>query len=356
MNTLDAIYTRLKENEEITKKFHQVESKILSILNFKDFLEELLNAIKNTFDIPYVWLSLLEGSEVQELINDIGSSDLLQEKTNTINEKAFLPLINNNISPVLENDDLRPYYKLLPDNQKYLLKSVAIAPITLDGKIIGSLNQGDVTRSRFEPGIDTSLLEQLAVKVSLCLSNVTAHEKLKFFAYHDPLTELLNRRVMEKVLKREFNRSSRYSKELSLIFLDLDKFKQINDSYGHDKGDAILKFVADTLMKMTRDIDIVSRYAGDEFVILLPETPMEMAETLMNRIKLYFQKNPFKIVDEDIFVNVSYGISSTKEKACWEPKALIKTADEKLYRIKNEKKSINSRVIAITSSDFKSKN
>ena len=157
MNKLDAIYARLKENEEITRKFHQVESKILSILNFKDFLEELLNAIKNTFKIPYVWLSLLEGSEVEELIDNIDSSELLKEKTNIISESAFLPLINHSISPVLENTDLKPYYKLLPDSQKYLLKSIAIAPITLDGKIIGSLNQGDVTRSRFEPGIDTSL-------------------------------------------------------------------------------------------------------------------------------------------------------------------------------------------------------
>ena len=84
MNNLDAIYARLKENEEITRKFHKVESKILSILNFKDFLEELLTAIKTTFDIPYVWISLLEDCEVQKLIDSQGASDLLKERTNII--------------------------------------------------------------------------------------------------------------------------------------------------------------------------------------------------------------------------------------------------------------------------------
>ena len=124
---------------------------------------------------------------------------------------------------------MKPYQKLFPKNKKYYIQSIAVAPLSLDGDIIGSLNQADFSPLRFKPGIDTSLLEQLALKVSLCLSNVTAHEKLRFLAYHDPLTGLLNRRVMEVVLKREFARSKRYSRPLSLVFIDMDYFKQIND-------------------------------------------------------------------------------------------------------------------------------
>ncbi|MBU0991778.1 MAG: sensor domain-containing diguanylate cyclase [Proteobacteria bacterium] len=339
MNNLEAIYARLRENEEITRKFHVVESKILSILNFKDFLEGLLTSIRDTFSIPYVWITLIKNTEVQELMNNMDGSEMLKERTNIIDRDYFLNLIENELTPLLANNDLKPFYKLLPPNQKYFLKSIAIAPISLDGEIIGSLNQGDVSAERFDPQIDTSLLAQLAIKVSLCLSNVTAHEKLKYFAYHDSLTELLNRRVMEKVLKREFVRAQRYETVLSVVFMDIDRFKIINDSFGHDIGDHILKYTADILTKMTRDTDVVARFAGDEFVIILPETEAEKASFLMDRIqdslkKNHYQKDPLKIE-----ISISFGIASTTDKTINTPELLLKISDERLYEAKRQKKA-----------------
>lgn len=342
MTNIEDLYALLKQNEEITQKFHKVESEILSILNFRDFFEGLLTSIRDTFNIPYVWISLLQGTEVQELMADMDASDMLKEKTNIIDSRYFLELINNDMMPLLANDDLKPFYKLLPPNQKYLLKSIAIAPISLDGDIIGSLNQGDISPQRFEPGIDTSLLAQLAIKVSLCLSNVTAHEKLKFFAFRDPLTELLNRRVMDKILKREFTRSNRYHKVLTAIFMDIDGFKLINDTFGHDTGDLVLKYTADILLKLTRDTDVVARFAGDEFVIILPETDSDQALHLMDRFQDFLKANPFQKESMSIDVSTSYGVASTGDLAVKEAEDLLKVADQKLYELKRLKK--NNRV------------
>jgi diguanylate cyclase (GGDEF)-like protein len=211
---------------------------------------------------------------------------------------------------------------------------MAMAPLSLDGEIIGSLNQADFSPERFSPGIDTSLLEQLAVKVSLCLSNVTAHEKLRYMAFHDPLTGLLNRRVMETVLQREFNRARRYKSPLSVVFIDLNDFKAVNDTYGHDCGDDMLQFLGSNLVKMSRDSDVVARFAGDEFVLILPETTAENAEHLMERVCTYLKDTPLKVGPKKITCTISYGVACTRDPLLRDPAALLKAADERLYEAK----------------------
>ncbi len=279
MKDLKSIFERLKTNEEIARRFHTVETKILSILNFVDLFETLLTSIMKEFKVPYVWLSLIKNSELTDLLQSQESSDILKERLNLINRNTFIKLVGNNTKPILANKNLKPYFKFFPKTQKYLIKSIAVVPIFLDGEIVGSLNQADISPSRFQPGLDTSLLEYLAVKVSLCLSNVAAHEKLRLLANRDPLTGLFNRRVMEDILKREFARAIRYKKSLSVIFIDLDDFKNVNDTYGHDQGDDLLKYVAEQLIKMSREIDVVARIAGDEFVVILPETSSVQARS-----------------------------------------------------------------------------
>lgn len=339
MKDLKSIFERLKTNEEIARRFHTVETKILSILNFVDLFETLLTSIMKEFKVPYVWLSLIKNSELTSLLQSQESSDILKERLNLINRNTFIKLVGNNTKPILANKNLKPYFKIFPKTRKYLIKSIAVVPIFLDGEIVGSLNQADISPSRFQPGLDTSLLEHLTVKVSLCLSNVAAHEKLRLLANRDPLTGLFNRRVMEDILKREFARAIRYKKSLSVIFIDLDDFKNVNDTYGHDQGDDLLKYVAEQLIKMSREIDVVARFAGDEFVVILPETSSENAENLMSRFVLYLSKHPLKKGKISIAAAISFGVASTEDKSIKDPLQLLKKADKKLYRLKKQKVS-----------------
>lgn len=339
MNDIDLIMDRLRENEEISRKFHEVEMRILSILDFTDLFEVLLTEIMDKFAIPFVWLSVIQRSEAMEMISALSSSRVLKERLNVVDRTAFFHLLDGSAGPTLVNDDMRPWFRLMPKSQKYVVRSLAVVPLTIDGDIIGSLNMADTSPTRFMPGMDTSLLGQLAVKVSICLSNVVAHEKLRFMAFHDPLTGLLNRRVMETILKRECARARRYETPLSVVFLDMDRFKSVNDTYGHDLGDEALKHVADRLTELVRESDVVARFAGDEFVILLPQTTAKQADAQMRRICAHFARTPLCRGAVTVPVSLSFGIASTQETDMEDPAALLKKADEMLYRAKAARKT-----------------
>ncbi len=330
------IIQRLKENDEISRKFHQVETSILSVLNFKDLFDVLLSEISDKFKIPFVWLTIIDNSEVSNLIQFLKSSNIVKERLNIIPKNSLLSLINNEKKPLLINENLKPYFKLFPPNRKYLIRSMSVIPILLDGEIIGSLNQADTSPKRFEPGINTTFLEQLAIKVSLCMSNVTAHEKLKFLAFRDPLTELMNRRAMENILDREFRRAKRYNTALSVVFLDLNDFKSINDKYGHQTGDKVLRHLSKILIELCRDCDIVCRYAGDEFVIILPETTLKNAEKLMIRAQNHLRKNPLKLPEAIISPSISFGAASSEDHSIKDFDSLLKKSDKRLYRMKEK--------------------
>ena len=334
----ESLFRTLKHNEEIARKFREIEASILSILNFKDLCEKLLSEISGKFEVPLVWLSIVEESPISEYMKAIENSDVLKSQTKFVSDYRFQQLISGRVQPILANDRLNRFKELYPDQLPFTPESIAIAPLSLDGRIVGSLNQGDRDPKRFEPGIDSTLLEHLALKLSLCLSNVTAHERLRYLAFHDPLTGLFNRGVMEKILQREYKRSCRYKTDLTVIFLDLDDFKSINDRYGHDTGDRALQYTADVLLKIKRDSDIVSRFAGDEFVVILPSTDKNQAEHFMKRMNTHLADTPMILNNSRIFVATSHGSASFSENVTDSASGLIKKADERLYKLKNQKK------------------
>ena len=332
-----SVLERLKNNEITARKFHEIEISILTILNFQDFIEKLLFEISSKFSVSYTWLSIIDESGISKYLQNIQDSTLLRRSTTFLSKEQFSKITQNRLKPILANKNLNGFRSLFPEASEYEIGSIAIAPITLDGQIVGSFNQADKNISRFEPGIDTSLLEQLALKVSLCLSNVTAHEQLKFLAFHDPLTGLLNRRVMERILEREFQRSKRYHIDLTVLFLDLDDFKSINDTFGHDNGDMALCHTADCLKSLKRDSDIVARFAGDEFVVILPSTNKSQAENYINRIKQKLASSALAANNTTFHVKLSHGLASVFEKGMDSSAILLKTADKRLYIAKQNK-------------------
>lgn len=333
----------LKENEEIAEKFNEIEISILNILNFQDFLEKLLFEIGDKFSLPYIWICIITESPIAGQLKNLDNSALLKTATAFVSKQQFVAVTKNRCTPLLANTDLDRYTALVPKSVDWNIGSIAIAPITLDGDIVGSINQADPDKNRFAPDIDASLLERLAVKVSLCLSNVTAHERLRYMAYHDPLTGLLNRRVMERILEREFLRASRYKMQLTLLFLDLDDFKTINDTHGHDMGDKALCHVAGCLTRLKRDSDVVARFAGDEFVVILPSTSRPQAEQYMNRVTNMLAATPVSDNGTRFFLKLSHGVSCIQDPAIDSARTMLTAADKSLYRTKMKKKSADKR-------------
>jgi len=339
MHDIDEILEHSALNEEIAKKFFEIEARILSVGSFRDLFENLLLLIEEKFSIPHVWISIVRENDVSNLIEALESSDVLKQRLSVVKRKTLLELVNQNSSPVLVNDNLKPFYKLLPKNQKYFAKSLAVVPVAFDGEMIGSLNLGDVSESRFQPDMDTFFLSQLAVKISICLANVTAREKLTYLATRDPLTGLLNRREMESMLEREFSRAIRYGTPLAVLFIDCDDFKAVNDTYGHDCGDALLQYLAEHIQDMIRKDDLAFRYAGDEFVVILPNQSSKEALKVSKRLQKFFETHALKFQKSRVPVSISCGTASTREAGIKKPGALLEKADDRLYQAKKEKGS-----------------
>jgi diguanylate cyclase (GGDEF)-like protein len=157
--------------------------------------------------------------------------------------------------------------------------------------------------------------------------------KVEYMAITDALTGLYNRRRFHETLSKEFERSKRYSSPFSLIIMDLDHFKRINDNYGHQTGDSVLQEMAKIIRKNIRDIDTAARFGGEEFILLAPNTTPQDAITASERIRTNTENNSFAGLNNEN-LTVSIGISGLPDKSIDNEDKLIKCADIALYRAK----------------------
>lgn len=334
---IEELLVTLRQNEQIVRKLFDIESGILGTTSFRDLFEKLLTQIEQQFSIPHVWLTLVHDEAITSLIADLQQSPQTRNHLVIVDERSFHALTGNSTDPLLLNRALARYAPLVPPAFRGSLGSMAIAPIRFEGRIIGSFNQGDADRGRFSPDKDTFFLRQLAVKVSICLANVTAHEQLRVLATRDPLTHLPNRRELETILHREFERSKRLDQPLAVIFLDCDDFKQVNDRHGHDAGDAYLHHVARELSAAIRASDCAFRFAGDEFVLVLPGQTGEDGRQMGRRLRARFADTPLLYGGAHIPVLLSMGIASSRDEGVADAPGLLRLADARLYNDKRGK-------------------
>ena len=159
------------------------------------------------------------------------------------------------------------------------------------------------------------------------------HDEIYRMTTVDGLTQVFNRRYFEDAIERELSRSRRYTRPLSLVLLDIDHFKKINDTYGHLAGDAVLKELALTVRARTRREDVFARFGGEEFALLLPEVDQKGAMLLAEKARKLVEKHSFMFDGEHIVVTMSAGVA-TMVKKTENPNELIRRADEKLYEAK----------------------
>jgi two-component system, cell cycle response regulator len=178
----------------------------------------------------------------------------------------------------------------------------------------------------------------LGSQAAVALENVRLHRLVERQASTDGLTDLANRRHFEEGLASEISRAERFGGSLALVLADLDDFKQVNDRYGHQAGDDVLRAFADVLRETVRDIDLAARYGGEEFAVLLPQTDLGGAERLAERLREVMEGRQLTPHPGASFsVTSSFGVASFPEAPT--PAALFAAADEALYRAKSAGKN-----------------
>jgi diguanylate cyclase (GGDEF)-like protein len=197
--------------------------------------------------------------------------------------------------------------------------------LRLDSARPGAYNQDDL---RF--------LDVLLDLVATALMNAKLFAQTQRLASTDGLTGLALRRPFLEHLARELTRAGRGRDEVSLLMLDVDHFKDYNDTYGHRAGDMVLKAIADVLRQVVPPDGLAARYGGEEFAILLPETNKEGAVCLAERVLAVVNQQPFKYEDRTYNVTVSAGVATTCGEQEITPVELIRRADERLYQAKHE--------------------
>jgi uncharacterized protein YigA (DUF484 family) len=171
MDTLDI----LNMNNEIANRFNKLEEMLASCENIGDLFEHIVFGSSEAFKIPYVWISLLRVPETWPIVYTINNRPFLKERLNIIEPTRYFEICPVDPVPLIASTDIRAFYRLMPLKLKFIMRSIAVAPINLHGKVIGSINNGDPSSERYRPGMDTTMLEHLMAVFSKRLSELLSH-------------------------------------------------------------------------------------------------------------------------------------------------------------------------------------
>ena len=224
--------------------------------------------------------------------------------------------------------------------------SLVAAPMRLRGKVVGMISAQSYNEQAYTAE-DQELLEMLASHAAITLENARLFLQIKQLADTDPLTEILNRRKLFELAELECARAQRYHQPLSAVMIDIDHFQQFNNRHGHKVGDWILRIVAELCRRLLRNVDIIGRYGGDEFTVILPNTDLPGAAQVAERLRLTVEQvdkktvhNHFKqvttgslILAEALSLTVSLGVAAL-DSSCDNVEALIDHADQAMYMAK----------------------
>jgi len=213
-------------------------------------------------------------------------------------------------------------------------RALAVLPLSTNTAVVGALAVWSTERDRIDPAA-IGFLETLAPFAAVQLQRALEFRRVQETAERDALTHLANRRVFDRELGAEAARWDRYRRPLALLTLDVDHFKSVNDRFGHEAGDAVLRAVATTLDSAVRDTDLAARVGGEEFAVLLPESTLDAANEAAERLRRDVERLAVQWNGSPILVRISVGVSACPE-CVGHPRELPRSADAALYQAKHE--------------------
>lgn len=221
---------------------------------------------------------------------------------------------------------------LPPDVQVMLL-----APLRIGRDVVGVLEVGSRTQAAFDED-EANVLEALADQLAIALENAWLYAEIERLAATDGMTGVYNVRYFYQALDREVVRSRRYGQETSILICDLDDFKSINDRFGHLAGDDVLRQVARLLQQTCRESDLVARYGGDEFAVILTQTGQQEAQRVVSRLQEGIHTHPFDVGGQFLGeqLTISIGMAGYPHDGA-DAESLVRVADERLYQEKGRK-------------------
>ncbi len=321
-----------RQYEEELSVMNRASVIITSSLDVESIFVSLLDELKRIIDISWAAVSLIDERETCFMAVHSSFRSTLKADDRLPIEGTPAEWLATHKETIVE-PDIQAESRFITD--KHLLRqgfrSVAHIPLATGDGIIGSLDLA----SRYPDAFNSrqiDILERVALQIASQIKNTRLYSEAVRIARIDELTGLHNRRAMDEMMAREVDHCSRYDALFSMIILDIDSLKFINDNYGHLAGDEFLRQVGSTLRSAIRSTDRAFRYGGDEFAIILPQTPVDAAIEVAERVRCQLADN---LTETDMPTTASLGVAGWSSD---EPtvEALMAAADAALYRAKKQ--------------------
>jgi diguanylate cyclase (GGDEF)-like protein len=330
------LYASAQQRARELNALHQATSALLSTLDLDELLGQILDAAQSALpaaDRGIIFL-VAPGTGRLQLRAAQGFKDPRIQK-------MIFPKGSDYPARVLLEKKPMLIYDLAAevDRPEDLNFRSALAVPLIHGAVVHGVLFLSAAAPRAFTSQDLHLLESFAATTTAALQNAFLHAEVQKLAVTDSLTGFLNRRGFDEISAREFERSRRFGRPLAAVMIDIDHFKDINDTYGHAAGDRVLIQLADRLQETLREVDILGRYGGDEFIILLPESEQEIAAAVAERIHESLAR-PFSLAGPgkegaSLNVSASFGVAAMTQDIN-DISALIHLADEASYRAKQQ--------------------
>ena len=334
LTTKDAIRTKHVERERL---IYSISNVVRSYMDIQKVLETTVDRIGNAFAVSRCLLirAADHATDGQEPLQVFEYTKIAPSAKDLFVSAEGINFAHAAFGLMRPQDLTEPFVDVNHNlSTDFLIKlgfrSGLIVPLLLREHSLGVLFLQDCFEPRFWNIDDISLINSLADQISVAIENAELHQEQERQAITDGLTGIANRRSFSRTLAREFERAHRYQQPLSLIMLDLDYLKVINDNFGHQIGDEAIKAVGRVLKESSRSIDLAARYGGEEFCLLLPNTQLSMAEQLAERLRHLINELH---LEGPGHISVSIGIATFPIHA-EDSDMLFRKADEALYEAK----------------------